>query len=114
MAANAKQGLLLEAAIEEWTKAVYRRNDYSERRRLGIKSKTTPYVIPDDVAILNRIRKDEDRSVGRGGQRGPLKGGDRRSDVYEHESSPSTSLCRRATAEDKHSKKEKGAIEWTG
>ena len=61
MAANAKQGLSLEAAREHWIKAAHRRNDYGERRRLGIKSKTTPYIIPDDVATLNRIVKDEDR-----------------------------------------------------
>ena len=51
----------MEAAREHWIKAAYRRNDYGERRRLGIKSKTTPYIIPDDVATLNRIVKDEDR-----------------------------------------------------
>ena len=61
IAANAKQGLSLETAVEGWADARYRRNDYSERRRLGIKSKTTPYVIPDDIATLNKIVKDEDR-----------------------------------------------------
>lgn len=61
MAANAKQGYLLEDAIEAWAEAICRRNDYGERRRLGIKSKTTRYIIPEDVASLNRIANDEDR-----------------------------------------------------
>ena len=61
LAANAKQGFLLEHAVEGWAEAVYRRNDFGERRRLGIRSKATPYLIPDDVATLNKIAKDEDR-----------------------------------------------------
>ena len=61
MAANAKQGFILEHVVEGWAEAVYRRNDFGERRRLGIRSKTTPYLLPDDVATLNKIAKDEDR-----------------------------------------------------
>lgn len=61
MAANAKQGFLLQQAVEGWAEAIHRRNDYGERRRLGIRSKATPYLIPDDVATLNKIAKDEDR-----------------------------------------------------
>jgi hypothetical protein len=61
MAANAKQGHSLQAAIEAWAKARDRRTNYAERRKYGIKSKTTPHIIPEDVATLNRIVRDEDR-----------------------------------------------------
>lgn len=61
MAANAKQGFILEHVVEGGAEAVYRRNDFGERRRLGIRSKTTPSLLPDDVATLNKIAKDEDR-----------------------------------------------------
>ena len=60
IAANAKQGFILEHVVEGWAEAVYRRNDFGERRRLGIRSKTTLYLLPDDVATLNKIAKDED------------------------------------------------------
>jgi hypothetical protein len=64
MAANAKQGYSLETATEAWAEARYIRNDFGERRKrqkTGIKPKMTQYLIPDDVATLNRIDRDEDR-----------------------------------------------------
>jgi len=54
IAANAKQGMSTITAIAGWSWALQERNDYGARRRLGIKSKATPYLIPNDVASLNR------------------------------------------------------------
>ena len=44
----------MTTAIAGWSRALQERNDYGARRRLGIKSNATPYLIPNDVASLNR------------------------------------------------------------
>lgn len=54
MAANVKQGIMLQDAVPEWEKAIQQRNDYGARKALGIKSKATPHLIPSDIAKLNR------------------------------------------------------------
>lgn len=62
MAANAKQGISLEDAVESWTQAIHKRNDPVARRENNIRSKTTAYIMPNDVASLNRSAKDTDKA----------------------------------------------------
>jgi hypothetical protein len=60
IAANAKQGISLENAVESWTQAIQKRNDPATRREQRSKSRVTPYVMPSDVALLNRVDKNAD------------------------------------------------------
>jgi hypothetical protein len=61
IAANVRQDILLEDAVVEWEKAIQQRNDYGARKALGIKSKATPYLIPSDIATLNRVTRLENQ-----------------------------------------------------
>ncbi|KAI4219550.1 MAG: hypothetical protein L6R36_008246 [Xanthoria steineri] len=54
IAANAKQDLGLEAAVERWTEAIQQRNDFGARRRTGTRGKVTPHLLLADVASLNK------------------------------------------------------------
>ena len=62
IAANAKQGISFDSAVESWTRAIHKRNDPMSRRENSIRSKTTPYTMPNDVASLNRGVKNASKS----------------------------------------------------
>ena len=55
IAANAKQGISIEKAVESWTEAIHKRNNPATRREQGSKSRVTPFVMPNDVALLNQV-----------------------------------------------------------
>ena len=55
IAANAKQGISLEKAVASWTEAIHKRNNPATRREQGSKSRVTPFVMPNDVALLNQV-----------------------------------------------------------
>ena len=57
IAANAKQGISLESAVESWTEAIQKRNDPATRREQRSKSRVTPYLTPGDIALLNGVDK---------------------------------------------------------
>ena len=61
MAANAKQGISLEMAVDRWRSAIHDRTDFGRRRELRIKGPVTPYLVLGDVASLNQVTEDKDK-----------------------------------------------------
>lgn len=52
---------LLEKEVESWTEAINKRNDPATRREHQHRSRGTPYLMPDDVASLNRVAEEHDK-----------------------------------------------------
>lgn len=59
IAANVKRGIALEQAIESWTEAISKRNDPAARREHQPRLRVTPYLMPDDVAMLNATAEEQ-------------------------------------------------------
>jgi len=59
IAANVKHGVTLEKAVESWTQAIEKRNDPAVRRINRSRSRVTPHLMPDDIAILNLAAEDQ-------------------------------------------------------
>lgn len=61
MAANAKQGISCDMAVDRWRSAIHDRTDFGRRRELRIKTPVTPYLVLSDVASLNQVTEDKDK-----------------------------------------------------
>ncbi|KAK3045661.1 hypothetical protein LTR09_012782 [Extremus antarcticus] len=61
MAANAKQGISGDMAVDRWRSAIHDRTDFGRRRELQIKTPITPYLVLSDVASLNQVTEDKDK-----------------------------------------------------
>jgi len=44
--------------MESWMAAIYKRNNLAIRKEKGSKSRVTPYVMPNDVALLNQVARN--------------------------------------------------------
>jgi hypothetical protein len=59
IAGNVKRGISLEKAVESWTEAIKKRNNPAARRECQPRSRVTQYLMPDDVATVNRVTEEQ-------------------------------------------------------
>jgi hypothetical protein len=59
IAGNVKRGISLEKAVETWTEAIKKRNDPAARRECQARSRVTQYLMPEDVAMVNRVTEEQ-------------------------------------------------------
>jgi len=64
IAATAEEGRSLRAAVEDWQRAIQRRNDMGNRRKLDIKGKVTPFLALADVPMPIKPTRDQGRDGG--------------------------------------------------
>ena len=56
-----KRGIPLRTAVELWIEAINKHNDPAARREYQRRSRVMPYLIPDDVTILNTRAEEQGR-----------------------------------------------------